>query len=67
MLDTVQVRKEIGTKIKEARKAKDLNQSQLAEAIGVNQDKISILENGLSNYTIDTLIKVDHFLKLGLF
>ncbi len=49
--------------IKQARKKRNLTQSQLGEMVGVKKSQISKLENGLNNATLDTLLKVFEALK----
>ncbi len=49
--------------IKQARKKRNLTQSQLGEMVEVKKSQISKLENGLNNATIDTVLKVFEALK----
>lgn len=53
----------IGEMIKKARKERNLTQSELGELIGVQKAQISRLENGTSNVTIGTMLKVFEALK----
>ena len=53
----------IGEMIKKARKDRNLTQTELGELIGVQKAQISRLENGTSNVTIGTMIKVFEALK----
>lgn len=53
----------IAEMIKNARKKRNLTQSELGEMIGVKKSQISKLENGLNNATIDTVLKVFEALK----
>lgn len=63
--------KSLGKKIKLARVELDLNQSDLAEKIGVKQKNVSMYENGTSTPSLQTMAKiakvlkrsVDHFLE----
>ncbi len=48
----------IGDMIKKARKQRDLTQAELGQLIGVQKSQISRLENGTSNVTIGTMLKV---------
>ena len=53
----------VGEMIKQARKERNLTQSELGELIGVQKAQISRLENGTSNVTISTILKVFDALK----
>lgn len=53
----------LAEEIKSLRLANDLTQDQLGELIGVQRAQISKLENGKSNITIGTLLKVFDALK----
>jgi len=53
----------IGEMIKRARKERNLTQSELGALIGVQKAQISKLENGTSNVTISTILKVFEALK----
>jgi len=53
----------LAEEIKILRLANDLTQDQLGELIGVQRAQISKLENGKSNITIGTLLKVFDALK----
>jgi len=53
----------IGEMIKKARQQRNLTQSELGEMIGVQKAQISKLENGSSNVTINTILKVFEALK----
>ena len=55
--------KELGKKIKLARVAADLNQTQLAQKIKAKQKSISRYETGLSAPSIGTLVKIAKILK----
>ncbi len=48
----------IGEMIKKARKKRSLTQAELGDLIGVQKAQISKLENGTSNVTISTILKV---------
>ena len=48
----------IGSQIKTARKKKEWTQAELAERVGMGQKEISEIENGKSNITLLTLIKL---------
>ncbi len=53
----------VGEMIKTARKQRDLTQEELGKLIGVQKSQISKLENGASNVTIGTMLKVFEALK----
>ena len=53
----------IGEMIKRARKKRNLTQEELGELVGVQKAQISKLENGMSNVTIGTILKVFEALK----
>ena len=53
----------IGEMIRKARKERNLTQQELGELIGVQKAQISKLENGASNVTISTILKVFEALK----
>ena len=53
----------LAEEIKSLRLANDLTQDQLGEIIGIQRAQISKLENGKSNVTIGTLLKVFDALK----
>ncbi len=48
----------IGDMIKKARKKRGLTQTELGDLVGVQKAQISKLENGTSNVTISTILKV---------
>ena len=53
----------LGDMIRTARKEQNLTQEELGEKIGVQKAQISKLENGASNVTISTILKVFEALK----
>ncbi len=53
----------LAEQIKALRKERNLTQEQLGNLIGVQRSQISKLENGMSNITIGTLLKVFNALK----
>ncbi len=63
--------KSLGKKVKLARVELDMNQTELAEKIGVKQKNVSMYENGTSTPSLETMSKiakvlkksVDHFLQ----
>ena len=53
----------LAEQIKALRKERNLTQEQLGNLIGVQRAQISKLENGMSNITVGTLLKVFNALK----
>lgn len=51
--------------LKELRKSKGLSQEKLSELSGVSRITISLLENGMTNPTLDTLAKVSKALDIS--
>jgi len=62
----IRSRKELGATIACARKALALSQADLARKASVRQPLISELENGTTNATLDTVLKVLAALELDL-
>jgi len=58
--------KEIGTKIRDARKSKGWTQKELAEKAGLSQQAISFIENGYSNISLMTFKKIAGVLGLKI-
>ena len=48
----------IGHAIKEARKRRNLTQSQVGELVGVKKAQISKIENGISDVRLETILRV---------
>jgi len=53
----------LGAMIKQARKERNLTQSQLGELIGVQKSQISRIENNTKNVTLETILRVFKALK----
>ncbi len=53
----------LGDMIKQARKERQLTQSQLGELIGVQKSQISRIERNAKNVTIETILRVFKALK----
>lgn len=58
--------KDLGATIRRARKKQKLNQADLAMRASLRQPLISELENGTTNATMDTVLKVLAALELDL-
>jgi len=54
---------EIGKQIKKARKARDVTQKQLGEAIGFSEAHISYIETGKRNISVDKIKQIETILK----
>ena len=55
---------EFGDYLKQKRKEKKISQIQLAESSGLDRTYISMLERGLKNPTVNTLIKIGKALEI---
>jgi len=53
----------LGEMIKQARKERNLTQSELGKMIGVQKSQISRIENNAKNVTIETILRVFRALK----
>ena len=62
----INLAKDVGTVIREARKSKGWNQTQLAQKIGVNQRKISVMENNPSKIDLEIILYACSALELKL-
>ncbi|WP_164935494.1 helix-turn-helix domain-containing protein [Bradyrhizobium guangzhouense] len=59
--------KDFGLALREARRAKQLTQSQLAEKLGTNQEWVSHLENGrIENPSLGTILRAFAILGVNL-
>jgi DNA-binding Xre family transcriptional regulator len=56
--------KNIGAKIREARIDKEMNQKDLASAVGMKQPDISKIEDGKKNITLETLARICKYLDI---
>ena len=57
--------KDIGLRIRQARKEKHLSQAELADLMNISIPYISELETGKANFSIDTLIKLTEALQIS--
>lgn len=57
-------RKQIGKTVAECRKTKKISTYRIYEETGVKPHQLASIENATKNYTIETLEKVCHYLKL---
>ena len=60
------IKKEIGSRIKAIRKAKGYTQEQLAELAGCHPTYIGQIERGEKNATIESILKITKALKISL-
>ncbi len=58
--------KDVGSLIRDARKARKLNQQQLGNLVGVAQRRISVIENDPSKTELDMIIKICKALELRI-
>ena len=60
------MKKAIGDTLKQARKEQGLKQKNVASQTGLGISQVSHIEQGKSNYTIDSFIKICDLLKLKI-
>ena len=58
--------KEIGQKLRTARRAKDISQADLATQVGINITSYARIERGEVNVTLDNFLKVLKVLNLSI-
>ena len=56
--DQLKAREVIGLKIKQVREVKELTQSEVAEAAGINVNYFAMIERGEVNFTFDKLYRI---------
>ena len=59
-------RKEVGIRIKQARKTKKLSQFELAELAGVDEKQIYRIESGISSPKLEVFLKIAEILELQI-
>ena len=57
--------KEIGSRIRQARKSADLSQEQLAEMLDISTVYMSEIENGKTNFGLKTFMKITEVLQIS--
>ena len=57
--------KDIGAALKTLRKEKGLSQKELGQRVGLDQKKVSLIENGNPNCRVDSLFRLLSALELG--
>ncbi len=55
---------ELGSKIKKYRINSNMKQIDLANAIGISRSKLSLIENGKTNYSVINLLKIINYFNL---
>jgi transcriptional regulator with XRE-family HTH domain len=60
--DPKRIRKDVGRKVAELRRKRNLTQAGMAEAAGVSTPYLARLEGGQENLTLDSLCKVANVL-----
>ena len=66
-MDAMSKRKQLGRAVRDGRLAKGCSQVELALMIGSGPAQIHNVEAGGANIGIDTYLKIDEVLELGLF
>ena len=57
--------KDIGAALKTLRKEKGLSQKELGQRVGLDQKKVSLIENGNPNCRVDSLFRLLSAFELG--
>ena len=52
------IKQQVATLIRDARKAKGLTQKELGERLGIDEKRVTRLESGRTNPTVETLQKI---------
>lgn len=58
--------KDIGAALRDLRKRQGLSQAELGRRVGLDQQKVSLIENGNPNTRLDSLFRLLSALGLGL-
>lgn len=58
--------KDIGAALRTLRKEKGLSQKELGQRVGLDQKKVSLIENGNPNCRVDSLFRLLSALELGV-
>jgi putative transcriptional regulator len=61
-----QLARQIGEEIRTAREAAGLSQQALAESVGMSRTNFARIEYGMTNVTIETLLRISRGLELRL-
>ncbi|BBE17855.1 hypothetical protein AQPE_2014 [Aquipluma nitroreducens] len=65
-MNSDQILKKIGSRIKEIREAKGVSQQDLASICNFEKANMSRIEAGRTNFTISTLYKISHALEITI-
>lgn len=52
------IKQQVATLLRQARKTRGLTQKELGEKLGIDEKRLNRLESGRTNFTIDTLQKI---------
>lgn len=63
--ETRTVQREVGRRLRELRRQRDLTQEALAEKLGMLAPNYARIEQGRVNVTIDTLVRIANALDVG--
>jgi HTH-type transcriptional regulator / antitoxin HipB len=66
MLQMVMSSKELGIMLRDLRKKQGLTQTELGRRVGLDQKKVSLIENGNPNVRLDTLFRLLSSLGYGM-
>jgi HTH-type transcriptional regulator / antitoxin HipB len=58
--------KDIGATLRDLRKRRGLSQAELGRRVGLDQQKVSLIENGNPNTRLDSLLRLLSALGVGL-
>jgi transcriptional regulator with XRE-family HTH domain len=61
-----QYKQEMGARLKQARREKDLTQEKFSEMLGISQKHYSEVERGLAGLSVKTLIEISDILEISL-
>lgn len=65
-MNEIEVKKSVGKKIREYRKALNLTQTKLGEIIGINQRQVTLIENGHSIPKLPTMVKMANLFRCSV-
>ena len=57
--------KEVGLRIRDARKARNISQADMADRLGISISHMSDIENGKTNYGVDILMRITENLQIS--
>lgn len=62
----MEIKKQIGQRIREERKEKKISQTELSKIVNTTQDTISLWEKGKSAPNIEDIIKLSDYFKISI-